>query len=735
MNLADYFLPTRWSQPPPVAGVGNDPVWGYQPVWQPDFRDPGQLLPAAHSSETMLLMIERYLRADAAITSWAVNAKRCVEFVEGKQWTAEELKAAEQEDRPTLTLNKIAPLVRLALGFHRNNRMDNKYLPTDDLQSTEAVSEVLTKTSKNIATNCQEPWVDAEVYLDGIVAGRGYYDWRLNFERNDFGEIWGIAKDPFTIRPDPDADSYDPDNWGYVFEARWVNLDEIEYTYGRRVSSIIEPLVRATGYRGGIPADMLSAIADRTPWRTFGGQQPDSWGAGSLSVEAYLANALDPYRKNIRLVECQHRIRVMQRCIVDLETGDRWAIPTKFQARDVARIIQWAAEQYAMRGQACPLRVQWRPTKRVRWTTMVGDIIIFDDWSPYRSFTQVPFFPYFRRGMTRGMVDDLIDPQVEHNKRRSAETDIVTRTAFSGWLWHRDSLEEEEKEKIENFGAAPGVNIEWKGSPDGKPEQIRPPTPPTAMEHLAERSVGDLKEIAGINDSALGQIDRVQSGRAIEARQRQSVLGLEMYNDNMRRTKWMNGRKKLHMIQDHYTEPRALRIQGAGGGWETIGLNVPLATGKMMNDVTIGRYDTAIDETNLSATFLNAQLEEVMDLIEKGILPVPIIQDVVIDLSNAPQKTLLKQRLEAYMQAQGLLTADQLRAALEQKQVILPNQVPAPQPHGVPGKVLPPAGTPGGPETPVAPAGAAGGGAMPHGVPPGAAAAGSQSMAAPQGMY
>ena len=723
-------LPTRWSapQPPPVAGTESDPVWGYQPQWLPDIQ-PGQLLPSCHSADLMLLMVERYLRDDAALEPWAIIGKRCTDFVENRQWSAEELRQAIEEDRPTLSFNKIGTLVRLVLGYHRNNRVDTRYLPTDDSASDEQVADVLTKCAKQISSNCDEPYVDTEVFLDGITTGRGWYDWRLDFERNDFGEIVTRAKDPFTIRPDADGDTYDPKHWGRISEARWVSLDEIEYTYGRGVSQLVEPLVRSSGYRGGVPSDVMDALGERTPWRTFGGQQPDGMGFGN-SIESYIANVTDPYRKNIRLLEMQHYIRVMQRNVIDLGTGDRWAIPTHLTQERVEKIMQWAREQYAKRGEPFPLRVEWRPTRRVRWTTMVGDIIIYDDWSPYKSFTQIPYFPYFRRGMTRGMVEDLIDPQIEINKRSSSEVDIITRTAFAGWMWHRDSMEDPEKEKIENFGAAPGINIEWKGDPAMKPEQIRPPVPPTAMAKLEERNSGRMKEIAGINDSALGQLDRVQSGRAIEARQRQSVLGIETYMDNVRRTKRLCGRWKLEGIQTFYTEPRIMRIQGESGTWSKIGINQRELTGRVLNDVTIGRYDAEVDETSLSATFLNAQFEELMDLAEKGILPIPLIQDVAVDLSTAPQKTLLKARLGAYMKAQGLLTPDELVSAMSKGQPVLPSQIAAPQPHGVPGKQLPPAGTPGGeqPEPPGAP-GAAGG--APHGLPQRAAAAAPRLAAPP----
>ncbi|MEY4762375.1 MAG: hypothetical protein RLZZ200_2231, partial [Pseudomonadota bacterium] len=407
----------------------------------------------------------------------------------------------------------------------------------------------------------------------------------------------------------------------------------------------------------------------------FGGNQ-DARFAGTNSVENYVANSIDPYRKNIRLLECQHKVRVMQRNIIDLDTGDRQPIPTHFSIDQIKKVMDWATEQYWMRGQASPLRVEWRPTQRVRWTTMVGDIIIYDGWSPYESFTLVPFFPYFRRGKTRGMVEDLIGPQREVNLRRSSQIDILTRVAHSGWMWHKDSMDEAEKEKMEAHGGAPGINIEWKGSPDMKPSRIEPGQMPSAIKDLEQSATQDLKEIAGINDSALGQIDRVQSGRAIEARQKQSVLGIEMYMDNARRTKDLCAEKELEMIQNHYTEPRMFRLMGPDGGWSTIGINQREAIGTILNDVTIGKYIVSIDETPISSTWLNAQFEELVGLVEKGIVPALMVQDVLIDLSSAPQKELIKVRLNAFMKAQGMITADELAAAVQAGIPIAASQIP-----------------------------------------------------------
>lgn len=647
-------------------------------------READSLALLHRQDQDMLLMLaERHARATSAMEPWANVAKTCIDFTEGKQWTAEQLQTLEDEGRPALTFNKIAPLVRLILGYHRNNRVDVRYLPGHDGTGTEEVAKALTQVGKHISEMNQEPYVDGEVMLDGIITGRGYYDTRLDFEKNDFGDIKITAKDPFSIKVDPDAEDYDVNTGSFIIEDRWVSLEEVEVNYGKAALQLVAPLV-SRNYSGMPMNSFVEVLSEVMPWRSFGGG--NQWDLNPyLPIESYLANAYDTARKNVKLVDCQHYQWVMQRYILDVETGDREPIPDFYKPDQVKKILAWAQRQYAKRGKLSPLRVVTRPGRRVRWTTLVGDIIVYDKWSAYETFTITGYFPYFRRGKTRGAVEDLLDPQREINKRRSATLDIVTRSAHSGWKHHESSLTPENKDRLEREGAAPGINIEWKGESWMEPKKIEPSAPPIAMERLETKANDDLKEISGINESLLGQIDKVQSGRAIEARQRQGVISIQIYMDNMSRTKELMARKKMEMVQNHYTEQRIIRIRGEGGTLNQIIINQDTA-GKIVNDVTVGRYSVQIDETPLSASFLSAQFEELMMLIEKGVLPLEAVMDIAVDVSSIPQKDLIKRRVQLVMAAKGIPIGDDAGT--------VPGAVPGAAP-GLPAPTQPPGGPPG----------------------------------------
>lgn len=648
------------------------------------------------------VMAERHIRATAGMESWATTAKKAIEYVEGKQWSAADLAKNAREGRPSLTFNKMNNLLRLVVGYYQQQRTEAKYRPDDEGAASEAVATALTKMSHKVAEMNEEEYVESEMVLDGLCTGRAFIDQRLSFENNLFGDIKESARDPFTVKLDPDGSTYDLNkSCAFVMEDRIVSIDEIECTYGKGAATLLYPLVMGGGFTG-MPggSSLMEFVQAITPWRNFGGEN-NTWGTGSSSfIDAFLSNSVDTARKTVRLVDIQHKVHIPCRYWADLETGDLELVPDTFDQAQIAKTLQWSEMYFRKIGKPNPIRVIHRMGTRLRWTTMVGDIVVYDKWSPYKSYTMTPYFPYFRRGSTRGMMEDLIDPQNEVNKRRSANIDITTRTAHSGWKYHADSLSPEEETKLRKFGAAPGLNLKWKGQSFMKPEKIEPSSPSQAFERLELRSADDLKEISGVNDSLLGLVDKVQSGRALEARQKQGVMTIQMYMDNRVRTSKLKFKQRLEIFQDHYTQARVYRMSSNPDKPEILQINQMDAAGVITNDIGLGRYKTTVDSTPISASFMQAQFEEIMDLVEKQIIPREIVQDVAIEVSSLPHKEALKKRAEIMQAALGLPTIDQLESGMVPPMAMGPDGRPVPAaqagdmnpaiggaPGGMPGKV------------------------------------------------
>lgn len=616
-----------------------------------DLRDfdfglsPTRPLPKQDQS-LILLTAERFCRAKAAVDLWATDAKKCVEYFEGKQWSAADLQKLRSEGRPELTINKIKPLLQLVMGYHANNRTDINYDPSTTGGGDASTAECLDALSKQTSIISELPFVDCEVFLDGSLTGRGYYDGRMKYEDNILGNFKWRAKDPFSVYPDPDGESYDLNEGAFVFTTKLISPDEVKHCYGQQVLDLVGPY-----YQG----NMLGTLPDYgmtdeiTPARKFGLEgDPDGW----LAYGGYFNDWVDPYRKTVRLVDMEHWVRCHRWFFIDLETGSIDPVPEDWTRVQVQRAIDYAQA----RGR--PTILQKRPTKRLRWTQLIGNVVAYDSWSPYESVTTVPFFPYFRRGITRGLVHDLISPQDEINKRRSSRMNIVSRTANGGWIYEKHSLDPQQATNLRLYGAKPGIHIAYN-SHEGKyekPQQISPPTPPEGMRQLELDAENDLKEISGINEAAMGQVDKVVSGRNLEARTTQALVGLETVMVNMTRTKAMQGRKQLEVYQEFYTQERIVRIKGEGDTPIEKVINQRSAD-TIVNDITVGTYDVSVNTVPLAKSFLDAQFEEILRLRTEAQIPIP--DGFLIRASSLPGKEELVAATEAARQQQEALAATQ----------------------------------------------------------------------------
>jgi hypothetical protein len=630
----------------------------------------------------VLLLAERWQRASAAHAKWAERAKVGFDFFEGRQYTQSQMAALKRQGRPYFKFNIIAPLVRLVQGYQGNNKTDITFKPGNDARATRAIADVLGKVEKCEASSSLLEFVDCEVFLDGLVGGRGFYDSRLEFDQNILGELVTKASDPFQTYPDPDGDTYDLYKSGsYIQTAKMVSVDEVEAGFGKQIAQMIRPFTM--GQTPLAPISSLVVQDEITPIRTFGEREDlitDWWD----QFYALSGDFVDTYRKTIRLIETQYKVREQRNVLFDLETGDWKALPDDWDDEKIAKAVLYC-EQLGN-----PVVPQRTMVERVHWTTMAGDLILYDSASMYDGFTITPYFPYFRRGMTRGMVDDLIDPQIDKNKQRNARIEIQTKTANGGWMYHEQSLDPDQERKLRRFGSMPGVQIKWKGDADKKPTLVESSSRALSQERLEQADDRDIRAISGINETALGELDRVQSGRAIEARQRQAVLSVQTYMDNFKRSKMLLGKNHLSIFQQHYTEQRFFRLIGDNGKDEELTINELLdleAIKRIKNDITVGKYQVVVDPSPLSATFQAAQFEEMMTLLEKlgpaGAAAVPAVIDLIIGMSSMPQKDEWIKRLQAAMGMQPAAGADPAVAGAPPGAAApLPAQqaLPAPQP-------------------------------------------------------
>ena len=188
-------------------------------------------------------------------------------------------------------------------------------------------------------------------------------------------------------------------------------------------------------------------------------------------------------------------------------------------------------------------------------------------------------------------------------------------------------------EDLEAEGAATGLVIEYKRG-RGKPEKIQPSQIPSGLKDLFSTSRTLHDQILGVNEAFRGESTNEVSGQAIQKRVAQTGVSLTSVIDNLFYTRNIVAGILLNLIQNFYTEERTFRILSdsytneGDDQVEEISINQPVQdvdpeTGEIvsdiLNDTTLGRYDIVISDVPTQVTYLDAQLQQALEMRKYGI--------------------------------------------------------------------------------------------------------------------
>ena len=593
----------------------------------------------------------RYMNAAAKLDRFYLGAGA---YDDGGQWDDDDRSDLEGEGRKPFEHNEIFDAINTALGNQIQNRVDITFRARAHGASDETAA-VLSKVAMQIADNNDYRHRETEVCGDGFIQQRGYFDLRVAYDDNLIGEIKIETLDPMDVIPDPDAKSYDPDDWNDVIVTRWMSLDDIESNYGKRARRKVENSIGD----GEGDADFGSSEIDGVRRSMFGG---DNEIAPDYNLGAGAGRDMKDYAVTmVRIIDRQHW-RVSNCEVALYPSGD-------------IRIVDDLSEgkrQQALREGAMFFK---RPMRRVRWTiSSFGEVLLHDDWSPFKHFTVVPFFPFFRRGQTRGLIDNAIGPQEMLNKALSQYIHIINSTANSGWIVEENSLSNMSTDDLEAEGAVTGIVLEYKQGAKA-PQKIEPNQVPTGVDRLVQMGSAKIRTVTGISDAMRGTAGPSQSGRAIQSLQFGSQLSLAVPLDNLSRTRHMLAKRMLALIQTYMDTPQVMLItkKGLDGRETTEELALNQQTGdEVVNNLTIGEYDMVVNEMPSQVTFENSQFEQMMAMMEKG---APIPWSFAIRMSNLADRGELARSMQAQEEAASNQTnpLDEAKAVLAQAQATAKN--------------------------------------------------------------
>ena len=570
------------------------------------------------------------------------KAHQCEEFFAGNQWSQADLTALRLQRRPALTINKILSTLSTVFGVQIENRAEILFKPS--YGSPAETAEALNKVWMQIAQNNQLQWVRSELFADGCIRGRGFLEVKLDFNDSMQGEVRITNLNSKNVVIDPDAEEYDPDGWNDVFTTKWVTPQDVAVMYSEDDAEYLK-IKDGSSFPYGY--DSIERVRDR-----FGGVLPL---AGYYGIH-------EPHglRRNIRLLDRQYRRLDKQLHFVDVKTGDMRPVPQSWDRDRIALVLEKAGGI---------LSTTKKLVKRIRWTVTADNVVLHDAWSPYKHFTVVPYFPYFRYGRTVGLVENLLGPQELLNKVSSQELHVVNTTANSGWKIKTGTLTNMTLEELEEKGAQTGIVLEVADL-DGA-EKIQPNPVPTGLDRISFKSEEDIKTISGVSDSMQGFDREDVAAKAIQAKKQAGSTNLVAPMEALARTDYFLARNVLDLVQEFYTEERLIAITGdkTTNTPEFMVVNEVTPEGRIKNDLTMGEYDVVIVTVPVRDTSEDSQFEQAVALKELGVaIPDAVLiknsrlqdkQDIIKQITGdqeSPEAQRAAQRQERAQEAevQGL---------------------------------------------------------------------------------
>ena len=543
------------------------------------------------------------------------KADKCKRFFTGDQWDPADKARLQAVRRPAMTVNKILSTISNVLGEQIANRAEISFRPRAGAPAETA--EALAKVFKQISDNNKLDWLRSDMFQDGVITSRGFLDARIDFADSAQGEVRITKLNPKNVIIDPDGEEYDPDSWSDVFTTKWVTADDLEILYSKEDAEYLRQRDQSFfpyGY------DSVQAFRDR-----FGDRFNPMYSGGHDHTNVM---------RNLRLIERQYRVLDRQQHFLDPSTGDMRPVP-----------LDWDRNRIALMAQSTGFQVIPKLVRRIRWTVICDSVVLHDDWSPYKHFTVVPYFPYFLDGRTLGLVENLLDPQEVLNKVTSQELHVINTTANSGYKVRAGALANMTVEELEQKGAQTGIVIEVNGDPDKDVQKIQPNQVPTGLDRVSFKAEESIKTISGVSDSMQGFDREDVAAKAIQAKRQAGSTNLVKPLDNLTRSDHILARNVLDLVQDFYTEERLLTItqNSLTGETETFAVNQVTPEGTIINDLTLGEYDVVVSSVPVRETLEDSQFEQAVSLREMG---VQIPDSVLIDASRLQKKAEIIKAME-----------------------------------------------------------------------------------------
>ena len=509
----------------------------------------------------------------------------------GDQWTEEDKR--HRANRPCLTDNRVAAANRQIIGDALLNRPSIKIRPADSVADP-IIAEILTGLIRNIEYNSDAETVYDTGHGNAVRGNIGY--WRVNTGYSD-DDPWD--QDIFLERiPNPQSVVLDQgaikntyEDGGYGFVAEEMRKSTFEERF---------PKATTTGW------DQESQGNDESGW----------FAKETVRVAEYWYK--ENYTKHLFLLPDGQTIELKKPKLFDLP--DEGQQPVKWvKDGDDGEPMQYK-------------RYRKKTCKKVMFALITGAEVLEGpkEWPG----KYIPIIPCLGeelwidgKRVLNSAIRYAIEPQRIHNWNVSNDMETKALGPKQPWLVTPEQIEGFEDQWDQAY-EKPMPYLQYNNVPgQNPPQRLTGSLPDQGATQGIMFSIDAIKATTQVYDPALGNRSNETSGIAIEKRQRQTSTATYVFVDNQSKAIKYTGRVLVDLIPKIYDSDRIIRILGDDlkkkfqkpmqpGQQPQVDQNGrPLVnvmqdgitalarinfkhpvTGKIYNDLSVGKYDVVVDQ-------------------------------------------------------------------------------------------------------------------------------------------
>jgi len=463
---------------------------------------------------------------------WREEAEEAFDLVAGWQWSADDMQVLAEDNRPTVTFNRIGRNIDLINGMEVQGREEVAYLPREEGDS--GVAEVLTAGVQYITDETDAADEKSDAFRDLVVCGMGWTNTIMDYRDFEEGMPVETRIDPLTMYWDPHAIRRN------LRDSKW------------RARAKIMPMVEAQRMFPNIDPAMLNAA-----WMGISDDpsQPSEPDRQSYNYEDSPTIGRPPLLDRVTIIEIQW-----------WEEHEYAIVEDKFTAQRV----EMPMERARMAMDAAPGRYESVvvPRKVFFRGFMGGRLLSKQKLDKVKDFTFQPMTgKRDRKSGWYGMVRAMADPQRWANKWLAQTMHILNTGAKNTVLFETGAVAD--GRSAQRSWTKPGAWVEAsRGAISNNQIEVVPPTPlPPELSNLMGFAMQSIQDCVGVNQEQLGMTGGTDANRAAlleHERRKAGITLMAHFFDSKRLFVKRQGRLTLGYMVNFMNDGRMLRITNEG---------------------------------------------------------------------------------------------------------------------------------------------------------------------------